>query len=694
MAVLSALVAACGPKAHPVALPPPPPKPSFAASRVRSFTDTFAVTAVADSGSNLWLGTPRGLLRWELGAGHYTLMTHADGLPADRVAAVAVDAQGGVWVATAKGLSRGLRGSWSNYPPAPVGEFLTGMVPGADGKSAWAAGPEGLAHLHDRRWDRYLPDTGVTALALGAGGVVWVGTSGKGILRLPASGAELEQYGPPQGCEIDVVRGLTVTARGLLAVGEGPSGPRAALFDGDRFYSYAIDSPSVLEWAARSGSHTYLGAGEATFEIVPVTDPLKQQSPPSGPVKLTALVVPFGAAPRTIALKPDLESAALDDPAGAAPRPMPRAPADKNAPQPRGPRLDTAEAGFHLPEGVTAIGASERGLLVGTRFLGALRVENGVPRAFRTLDLATGAERLTVACVKTSANDECYVGTGAARAWRFDGQSFDIAPIDPDPGSRVLAVLNGPRGEVLAIHRGAADPQLRISTVENGNWSPIGMQSVQVPEGVPYLNFAEFSPDGHLWVGLRYVDRDKDQIDHGAAEIALDSGDVVYHRQTAAGKEKVTEGVALPNDVVAMYWRAPHEAWFATRSGAARLLDGKVRVFTENDGMESELITDIGPGPGAEVWVATRRGTGVFDGKSWTFPKMGPFYLKATSLGHDARGHVFLGTDKGLFCVGDCDPEAIDSRRGLLDDSVLDLTVDTRGRVWVLTAKGISVVEP
>jgi ligand-binding sensor domain-containing protein len=122
--------------------------------------------------------------------------------------------------------------------------------------------------------------------------------------------------------------------------------------------------------------------------------------------------------------------------------------------------------------------------------------------------------------------------------------------------------------------------------------------------------------------------------------------------------------------------------------------DGKVRVFTENDGMDSELIYDIGPGPHDEVWVATHHGTGRYDGTRWTFPKMGPFYRAATSLAHDANGHVFLGTDGGLFCVGDCDPDPIDSHRGLLDDAVLDITVDTRGRVWVLTDKGISIVEP
>jgi ligand-binding sensor domain-containing protein len=130
--------------------------------------------------------------------------------------------------------------------------------------------------------------------------------------------------------------------------------------------------------------------------------------------------------------------------------------------------------------------------------------------------------------------------------------------------------------------------------------------------------------------------------------------------------------------------------------------DGKVRVYTENDeGLENEIIHDIGPGPSAgplgtssEVWIATHKGTGIFDGQRWRFPKLGPFYLSASALGHDARGNSFIGTVKGIFCRGACAEGAIDSQRGLLDDLVRDVAVDDRGRVWVLTEKGISIVDP
>jgi hypothetical protein len=649
--------------------PTAPPK-TFTASRIRSFADSFPVTAIADSATTLFVGTTHGLIRWE--GGRYNVLTQKDGLPADRITAVAVDGGGAVWLATARGLSRGLRNVWSNYAPAPVGGFLTGLIPSSDGKTVWAGGPEGLARLRSGRWERFFADTGVTALAPGPGGTVWVGTSGAGVLRIARGGDRLERFGPGHGCETDVVRGLVAVAETVLVVGEGQGGPRAALFDGQRFHSYTLTAPSVLEWAARAGAKTLLGAGDRAYELV------RGEPSPAAPVKLTPLPAAASPAapPRPIALKADAPSSLLDD--GATPAKAAAAPVAA-LPGAVAPALSAVESAVRLPDGITTVAGSERGLLVGTRFLGASRVENDVPRLFRVDDLAANAVRLTVACIK--GGGDCFFATGATRAWRFDGQAFDVANIDPEPGSRVLAVVIDGHGDVLAIHRGAEDRALRISRVEDNRWTPVGIQAVQVPVGAPELNFAAFAPDGHLWVGLRYIDKDGDARDFGAHEIALDSGKVFSHRE-------------IPTDVVAMFFRARNEAWFATRSGAARLLDGKVRVFTENDGMESDITRDIAPGADGNVLVATGRGTGRFDGARWTFPRLGAFYHRANALAHDAHGNVFIGTDKGLFCVGACAPDAIDTRRGLLADDVVDLSVDSRNRVWVLTAKGINIVEP
>jgi len=675
---------------NPSATTPVAKAASFGTKKVRSFTDTLAVTSVADSSANLWVGSNRGLLRWDLATGKYALLTTKDGLPDNRIAATAVDGTGQVWAATAKGVGRATpRGAWEKFPPAPVGEFLTGLIPSGDGKTVWAGGPEGLARLTNGAWERYLPDVPVTVLTIGDGGSLWIGTSGKGVLRVPPAGDKLEAYGLLQGCEIDNVRGVARFGTSVIVVGDSAGGSRVAVWDPatNRFFTYTVDiaggkaGPVTLGWAARANGITLLSANEQIFQIS-----LGSGDPPLEPgrLRLTPRPVTVAIGPRSLGWKAEMNAAALD--AAPVPPQKPLVNAKGKPVLPPAPRLDTSDSTVRLPDGVTVIASSERGLLIGTRFLGAARIENGVERRFRMSDLAAGADRLTVAC--DEAND-CYLATGGPRAWRFDGQSFVEAKVDPEPGSRVLAMIPDPHNQVLAIHRGAKDSELRISTVANGNWTPVTIQPVHVPHGVPELNFAVFASTGKLWVGLRYIDKDKDAVDFGAAEIGLESGEVKYHRQGLPAKP---DHIELPNDTVAMWWRSNTEAWFATRSGAARLIDGKIKVFTENDGMESELIHDIGPGAGSEVWVATMKGTGRYDGTRWTYPKMGPYYLPATSLAHDGK-HVFLGTDKGVYCVGECEPEPVDTRRGLIDSSVVGLRVDTRGRVWVLTAKGISIID-
>src|SRR5690242_16725163 len=85
---VAAALAGCDPRA-PAPVAPAAPAPPASTLRVRGFSDSLAVTAIADSPSTLLVGTARGLIRWE--GGRYSMMTQKDGLPADRVAGIAVD---------------------------------------------------------------------------------------------------------------------------------------------------------------------------------------------------------------------------------------------------------------------------------------------------------------------------------------------------------------------------------------------------------------------------------------------------------------------------------------------------------------------------------------------------------------------------------------------------------------------------
>ena len=665
----------------------------YKGSRILSFTDTYSVTAVVDGGPALWAASNQGLLRWDVAKSTYGAFTQKDGIPPGRILGVTTDREGAVWVATAKGVARGTRTGWKSYPPAPVGEFIIGLAASVDRDEIWAAGPQGVARLRNGTWNRFFVETPVTAISMAPNGALWLGTTGRGVLRVLRTGDTVEQYGVSEGCEPDVIRAIVAGNDWVLVVGENAKGARAAVFDGSRFWSYGIDQVgpasigTAIEWAARGGNDIYAGKDQTFYRITLNQFPADAHEGKLRFVPLPTRVVGARMAP----LSDNISSRVFDTLERTAPPPV--APRPANGQQqpgpPTGPVLFALQENQKLPEGVLGVQSGDRGALVGTRFRGIVRIEGGLLRHFQTEDLTAGADRITVACTKGD-TDDCFLATGGVHAWRFDGQSFAVAAVDPEPGSRVLAMVRDASGAVMAIHRGAKDSLLRISRVDDGRWTPVGMQGVSVPSGAPDLNFAAFAPTGNLWVGLRYTDSEKDVVDFGAAEMNLSSGVVKYHRLDPA----LPPSQQLPNNVVALAWRADDEPWFATRSGAARLLDGKLTVFTENDGMESEIIHDIGVGPNGQIWAATGRGTGHYDGARWHFDKLGGFYLPANAIARDDVGHTFLGTEKGVICYGACSDDIIDSKRGLVDDAVIDLAVDDKRRVWVLTKKGVSIVEP
>lgn len=727
--------------------------------RVRSFSDSLPVTCLAAAGGLLWAGTPRGLVRWSSARKDQkdakdrpvpAVLTTADGLPADKITALSVDDKGGVWALTPKGVSRFAEGGWTNFPPPPVGDLVAGMVALADGQVAWAGGSDGIARLTDGRWEHFAQGTTVTAVATDGAGGVWFGTSGKGVMRVVRD--QLLQFGSAEGNDVDNVRAMAAGEGGAaLVVGDSPGGPRASYFDGSRFYSYRIDAPGVIEWVRRAGTDLLLGSGQWVWSMKRITPGSKTE----GPVRFTFVGQVVASAPRAVPLqalqpKDDAPKATPKDAAGGdsmkkstdevdellkekgkpakgkgakgkksssllpagprlagAPAPIevedlgegPRRPVRSYlvaGPGGQGgaPRFDTEPVRLRLPDGITSVTSDGNALFVGTRFLGVSRIEGGEVTPFRLYDLANGAERVSVACVS---NDECYVATGGTRAWRFDGQAFEPTEIDPEKGSHVLAVVRDNGGAVYALHRGASSKEVRISRVSGqGKWAPVGVTSLEVPIGLPDISFASFSPRGRLWIGLRYMDRDQDVRDFGAAEVSIEDGKVVYHRQKPKGATtNASEGVAIPSDVTAISFRGPEEVWFASRSGAVRLLDNKVKVFTENDGLESELLRDVVEGLGGTIWVATSKGIGVYDGVKWAFPQQGHLNRKASALARDPEGRIWIGSDAGVMeVVNETKRHFIGTRTGLLDDQVLNLMVDLRGRVWALTQKGISVIEP
>lgn len=138
----------------------------------------------------VWAATENGLVRWQDGA--VRRYQQADGLPTNRLRALAFDREGTLWIATSGGgLVSMVDGRFQVLNPAngfPHLQVRSVLADPAGGVWAATAGG-GLVRVQDGRIRTYtvadgLPTDQLTGLARDARGDLWIGTWGAGIVRL------------------------------------------------------------------------------------------------------------------------------------------------------------------------------------------------------------------------------------------------------------------------------------------------------------------------------------------------------------------------------------------------------------------------------------------------------------------------------------------------------------------------------
>ncbi|HSN27517.1 MAG TPA: hypothetical protein VLT45_14580, partial [Kofleriaceae bacterium] len=131
-------------------------------------------------------------------------------------------------------------------------------------------------------------------------------------------------------------------------------------------------------------------------------------------------------------------------------------------------------------------------------------------------------------------------------------------------------------------------------------------------------------------------------------------------------------------------------AWFATNEGVARLAGGQVTVWTEADGLRSELARAVTIAVDGGVIVATGAGAGVWTGKGWEFPPALRF--EVNDVVATRNGQVWMGTERGIAAWDGHKVRRVDTRRGLAENDVLDVTADQFDRVWARGPASLTLV--
>lgn len=128
--------------------------------------------------------------------------------------------------------------------------------------------------------------------------------------------------------------------------------------------------------------------------------------------------------------------------------------------------------------------------------------------------------------------------------------------------------------------------------------------------------------------------------------------------------------------------------WIGTEEGVSQLKAGRVRNFTQREGLAKNPVRSIAEDASGSIWIGTGGGLNVFrDGvlRRQTFPHE-PERDK-TRVVHPARdGALWLGTADGLFHLMDGVWTIFRTTNGLANNDVRALLEDRAGNLWIGTA--------
>jgi hypothetical protein len=624
------------PQKGPVARPNAKP----ARAEVEVYTESASVNDVAYLGQTLWIGTGQGLVAWDIKALKARIITVDDGLPGNNVLTLASDGKQTLWVGTATGVARFRAGRWTQFGDCPLGDDIKTMATTAGGDTVWAGGPKGLARMQHERWKVLFSKSEVTALKyLPDQKVLWVGTRRHGALR--CKGIQCKQFGADRLGAVHVT-GLTRGKHGVLALLTGAKGDLMAYRHKGRWHRYTVKPAVPLNWASFAKGLLFLSAGASVYRLVPRTE---TETPP-GPVELDPQTT---GAPEFIARKVKRQ----------------------------------------MPRRVTVVKQALGSLWIGSQRLGVARYNGELLQYFRTNDLTEGARRLSLACTDAT---NCYMATGNRMYKKTMSMTRVHYPADndavfqwvgKDKAGRLLTVLRSGRGS-LEVARLSKDGKFKTLELK---------PAIHTKQGPLQATFARVGPAGKLWIGLAIEESD-DTRGAGMAVVDLATGAVMIHGR-GAGLPAMEGALGITTDLSGAAFSGG-QVFIGSRSGVIRIAkDRSIKVFTENEGLKSEIIDEIATGPRGHIYAATSSGLGVYDGQVWRFHDGNDARTgKVNTVLYAPGGAIWFGGPTGLHRLQKGQLTSFDEVDGLLANDVLSIAIDQDQRIWAVHKNGLSIVKP
>lgn len=686
----------------------------------RAVSDMDPVWSLASTEEHLWVGTPGGLLRYDLHGGAPLRVSGSAGPIKGRVVGVQTDSNGKLWAVSEGGIGRYEGGAWSRPtgPMPDVGELSAFVV--MPSNALWLGGTEGLVTHHAGQWTRWSGDAEVTSIAPPfADGRIWVGTK-RGAIEISTDGF-IAHHDQDRGMPCDVVRSIVASEDRVWALCSRSDGLVLAHYDGNRWQGFTVELSQAPMDLGVCNNRFILLTDDGLWRIEghdPEEDDLER-----GELPLATVFSGAPARPSRERVNPS-EASGNHEMRTAQPRPRP----SSFAPPPEAPEDPwLAHPVTHILRpidvpvyhGAACVSCDSRGVWIGTEGLGTTRVgRGGEVTVYRTLDLVVDDRPFSVAAdgegnswflsrdlragvLGSDINDSfepSHVEQDATSGFQilaFGSRGLGAYALGRMRGTNVLRVYQRARGDwVEMLERElsfAPDPEAREALRDNEEQEPLPdpFDGLRVD-----FSFFEVDEEGRFWIGLLSRPAhapNAEPTPHGVLVIDLELDELVLHGQEPRGPG----ALRVPNDINVVDFTSDGDTWLAGLTGAVVIRsDGTMDRFSEANGLLGGIVNDLAIDANDVPWVATPEGLGRYQQGSWRFfmDNM-PEEVHVLSLAVDSRGELWAGGNRGAVHYDGRSWEVFTTASGLISNRIRSVHTDGRDRVWFVTAAGISLLE-
>lgn len=258
-----------------------------------------------------------------------------------------------------------------------------------------------------------------------------------------------------------------------------------------------------------------------------------------------------------------------------------------------------------------------------------------------TPSLHTGTE--PVLCALQSADGAMWIGTDGDGVYRAEhlGAPFCHLPLSAAGSNVVLAFLQDRSGVIWAGNY--------LDGLTRYNASGNKFEPVSIPVSGSYgghvkeINTISEAPDGKLWLGTN---------GNGVCVYDSKTGATRFYTHNPLGDP---DRQLLGNAIHAILFDGDDIVWIGTSDAGLSRLDLRTGMFKHFNTSNMQLSNNC-----------------------------------VLSLGQDASGALWVGTQMGLNRIKDGYTQIFNTAHGLLDNLVYGIVCDDNGRLWLSTGKGIS----